>query len=311
MRELNRRRFIGYCAGSATVLGLEAGVLGTLNEALAKKPRRASAMPRVIWMAGANCTGCTVSFANLASASSPTDIGDVLLNTVSLDYHPNLMGASGDLAVDALTATSNGPYVLVVEGGIPTAMDGATCWLWSDGGVDVTALEAVSSLAQGAAAILAVGSCASFGGIPGGAPNPTGIVPVSQVTTKPVINIPGCPTHPDWIVWTIAQLLAAKPIRLDASGRPRQLFSRRIHETCPFEEGREGHTYGQHLTCLEELGCRGSRTHADCHLRRWNDGTSWCVEAGAICIGCTENGFPDAMSPFYQRENDDDDEYDD
>ena len=133
---------------------------------------------------------------------------------------------------------------------------------------------------------------------------------MSQVTGRQVINIPGCPTHADWIVWTIAQLLAGAPIPLDASGRPREFFSRRIHETCPFEEGREASTYGQHLRCLEELGCRGESTRADCHLRRWNQGTSWCVEAGAICIGCTESGFPDAMSPFYRRGEHDEDHSD-
>jgi hydrogenase small subunit len=312
MREIDRRRFISYCAGSATVIGLDAFVLARLNEALAK-PRRgkrphAAPMPRVIWLAAANCTGCTVSFANLASGASPTDIGDLLMNTVELDFHPNLMAAAGDLAVDALNSTAAEPFVLVVEGGLPSLYGGHTCTVMTDGGVDVTAMDAVQRLAPKAAAILAVGTCASFGGVPAGAPNPTGISPVSGVTGQPVINIPGCPTHPDWIVWTIAQLLAGRSIQLDASGRPLELFGRRLHDSCPFEDGREAHAYGQHLACLEELGCKGPRTHADCHLRRWNDGTSWCVEAGAICIGCTENGFPDAMSPFYSEESDDDHE---
>jgi hydrogenase small subunit len=306
MRELDRRRFIAYCAGSATALGLDAALLGELHQAFAK-PRRGDPMPRVIWLAAANCTGCTVSFANLANGSSPTDIGDLLLNTISLGYHPNLMGAAGDLAVESLNSTAADGCVLVVEGGVPRAFGGHTCTLYTEGGVDVTALDAVSRLAEGAIAILAVGTCASFGGVPGAVPNPTDIASVGEVTGRPVINIPGCPTHPEWVVWTIAQLLAGRTIRLDSSGRPRELFSRRIHDTCPFEDGREAHTYGQHLSCLEELGCRGPSAHGDCHIRRWNDGTSWCVEAGAICIGCTESGFPDSMSPFYVRESDDDD----
>jgi hydrogenase small subunit len=326
MRELDRRRFVAYCAGSAAVLGLDATVLGTLNEAVAK-PRRSKPgrppkdpLPRVIWLAAGNCTGCSVSLANLTSTSSPTDIGDLLLNTISLGYHPNLMGAAGDLAVQQLNEIAAGGYVLVVEGGVPRAFGGNTCILYTQGGADVTALDAVASLAAGAIAVLAVGSCASFGGVPGGAPNPTGIVPVSEVAGRPVINIPGCPSHPDWIVWTIAQLLAGQSIRLDASGRPGQLFSRRVHDLCPFEEGREANTYGVHRACLEELGCRGESTRADCAVRRWNNGTGWCVEAGAICIGCTESGFPDAFSPFYRGEGGDDhssgdggsdDEYDD
>ncbi len=307
MRELNRRKFVAYCAGSATVLGLDATVIGRLNEALAKPPGR-NQMPRVIWLAAGNCTGCTMSMANVASGSGVSDIGDLLLNTISLGYHPNLMGAAGDLAVESLSDIASGSYVLVVEGGIPTAFGGHTCTVFTDGGIDVTALDAVSRLAAGADAVLAVGTCASFGGVPAATPNPTGIVSVSQATGQSVINIPGCPTHPDWVVWTIAQLLAGKSIRLDTSGRPRELFSRRIHDTCPFEDGREAHTYGVHLSCLEEIGCRGKSARADCNLRRWNDGTSWCIEAGAICIACTESGFPDAYSPFYVGEGDDDDD---
>jgi hydrogenase small subunit len=214
------------------------------------------------------------------------------------------MGAVGDLAVSTLNNAAAGNYVLVVEGGVPTAFGGNTCMLWTDvTGHDVTAMEAVSWLAPNALAVLSVGSCASFGGIPMGDPNPTGVVSVADFTGLPVINIPGCPAHPDWVTWTVAQLLTGSSVPLDANRRPLQFFSSRIHEDCPYRNRPEAHSFGQHNTCLEELGCRGERVRSDCHLRKWNGGTNWCMEAGAICLGCTEPGFPDSFSPFYQEDD--------
>jgi hydrogenase small subunit len=233
-------------------------------------------------------------------------VGDLLLNTIWLEYHPNLMGAAGDLAVSTLNNAAAGDYVLAIEGGIPTAFGGNTCMLWTEpSGHDVTAMEAVSWLAPGALAVLSIGTCASYGGIPGGDPNPTEIVSVGDFTGLPVINIPGCPTHPDWIVGTIAQFLAGATIELDAQRRPRQFFSKKIHENCPYKERQEAHSFGQHNTCLQELGCKGPDTRSDCYSRKWNGGTSWCMEAGSICIGCTESRFPDGFSPFYGGEGDD------
>ncbi len=296
MRHIDRRKFINYCIGSAAVLGLDQTVLGRLREAEATG---LATLPTVIWLAASNCTGCTVSLANLEGGSAPTDIGDLLLNTIDLAYHPNLMGAAGDLAVSTLKTAALGDYVLVVEGGIPTAFGGNTCMLWTENGHDVTAQEAVTSLAPGAMAVLAVGTCASFGGIPGANPNPTGIVSVYELTGAPVINIPGCPSHPDWVVWTIAQLLAGIYPQLDGDRRPTALFGQRIHQNCPFKNSQEADTFGQLHTCLQELGCAGQSTKADCHQRRWHGGRTWCMEAGSICIGCTEKVFPDGFAPFY------------
>jgi len=171
--------------------------------------------------------------------------------------------------------------------------------LWTENGREITALEAVKELAPKAAAVISIGTCASFGGIPAGNPNPTQIQSISQVTGISTINIPGCPSHPDWIVGTIAQLLAGETPSLDSYGRPRAYFGREIHEHCPREDSREAHTFGIDGGCLKELGCKGERTRADCYSRFWNTGTNWCIGANAICIGCTESGFPDRFSPFY------------
>ncbi len=300
MKGIGRRDFLKYCIGSAAVLGLDLTVVGRLQKALA------GAHPTVVWLNGANCTGCTVSLANRISSEGPTDVADLLINYIDLAFHPNLMGASGDLAVQTLrNATDGSGFILAVDGGIPTAFDGHTCMLWTENGREITAKEAVLDLAPRAIATLCIGTCASFGGIPAGNPNPTGIKSVRELTGVKTINIPGCPTHPDWIVWTVAQLLAGVTLSLDRDGRPATLFSgesRNIHQRCPRREREEADTFGQEGQCLKELGCKGPHTQGDCPTRLWNGGTNWCVGANSICLGCTEAGFPDQFSPFYKYE---------
>jgi hydrogenase small subunit len=295
---VSRRAFLKYCAGSAAALGLPLSVLGKLEKALA-----ADALPTVIWLNGANCTGCTVSLANLFSNDSPADIADLLINTLDLAFHPNLMAAAGDQAVQKLKDASTGSFILAIDGGIPTAFNGHTCTLWTEDGQDITAKDAVAALAPSAAAILSIGTCASFGGVPSGNPNPTGIISVSELIGRPTINIPGCPTHPDWIVWTVANLLAGVVPQPDSVGRPAQLFNDTVHNRCPRRGREEAETFGRDGFCLEELGCKGPQTLADCPIRQWNNATNWCIGANSICLGCTENGFPDRFSPFYRIES--------
>lgn len=296
MMYIQRRQFLKYCIGSAAVLGLPLSVVGKLQNALAAD----IALPRVIWLNAANCTGCTVSLANLFSDSGPVDVADLLINTIDLAFHPTLMGAAGDLAVTQLLEASQGNYILAVEGGIPQAFNGHTCMLYTDQGYEVTALEAVATFARNADAVLAIGTCAAYGGIPGGAPNPTNIISVSEAAGVNTINIPGCPAHPDWIVGTIAQLLMGVNPQLDNYSRPVDLYGRRVHERCPREEHDEVHAIGLGYGCLEEVGCKGEKTRADCPTRLWNSKTNWCIGAGSICIACTEQGFPDNYSPFYE-----------
>jgi hydrogenase small subunit len=296
---IHRRQFLKYCISSAAAIGLPLNVLGRLEQAMAAE---SAALPKVIWINGANCSGCTVSLANLFSDTGPRDIAELLLGTIDLAFHPTLMAATGDLAVQQLKNAAAGSYILAVDGGIPTAFNGNTCLLWTDNGREITALEAVQSLAPQAAAVLGIGTCASSGGMPAGNPNPTGIVSVESLAGPNVINIPGCPTHPDWIVWTIAHLLTGEIPQLDGQNRPSALFSRSVHRDCPMREREEAETFGLRNHCMEELGCKGEETRGDCPTRQWNGGTNWCIGAGGICIGCTESGFPDRFSPFYDIE---------
>ncbi|MCK8601708.1 hydrogenase small subunit [Desulfoferrobacter suflitae] len=299
--KVSRRSFLKYCIASAATIGLDLSVVKLLEKALA-----AAEAPPVLWLNGANCTGCTVSLANVVAHAGALDVGDLLINTINLTFHPNLMGAAGDLAVTTLfDAAQAGGYILAVDGGIPTAFDGHTCIVWTDPrtGMEVTALEAVTELAGGAAAVLCIGTCASFGGIPAGNPNPTSIRSVREIIGGSTINIPGCPPHPDWMVWTFAQLLAGLSPKLDSSGRPKELFSGKsgVHKKCPRKEvDGKAATFGTDGLCLKKLGCRGPECKADCSTRLWNNGTNWCVGANAICLACTENGFPDKFSPFYR-----------
>lgn len=299
MKAVSRRQFLKYCAGAAAALGLDLSTLARLERALA-----AGTTPKVIWLNGANCTGCTISLANRISSEGPADVADLLVNYIDLTFHANLMGAAGDAAVDIIHETASSGFILAVDGGIPTSFGGRSCILWSESGRDVTALEAVSLLAPKASAVLAIGTCASFGGIPSGSPNLTGIKAVADVAGVKTINIAGCPVHPDWLIGTVAQILAGARLELDSLRRPRLFFSRKVHENCP-RKGRKGvKLFGSHGYCMNELGCKGKKTMADCPSRLWNGRTNWCIGADTVCLGCTEYGFPDSFSPFFRWSQD-------
>jgi len=295
---VSRRDFLKFCGISAATLGLSATDLFRLKEVLANPNA-----PPVIWLQGSACTGCSVSFLNRISTTAPLTAADVLTNSINLIYHPNLMGLAGDFAVDEIEKAYNkGGYVLVVEGGVPTKDGGVACLAWSHDKGDVTFLQAVLELSSKAAAILSVGTCASFGGIPAAPPNPTGVQSVKAATGKKTINIPGCPPHPDWIVWVVVQLLLNKSISLDSSGRPQKLFSRTVHDVCPRKERDEARYFGVDRRCLKELGCRGPETKANCPQVLWNGGVNWCIDANAPCLGCTNPNFPDPQ-PLYKHDD--------
>ena len=296
MNNVSRRDFLKYCGIGAASLGLSMSDLGRLEKLFA-----GTSGPSVIWLQGSSCTGCSEAFLDRISTNSPKTAANVLIDAVNLVYHPNLMAAAGDDAVaEAEAAYNKGGYILAVEGGVPTAFGGAACWAWTYNGTEVTFQTAVKDLASRAASILCIGTCASFGGIPAASPNPAGIKSVKTVTGKNTVNIAGCPTHPDWIVWTVVQLLLHNPISLDSNGRPNQFFSKSVHGQCPRKETEEAKTFGVDGRCLKELGCRGPSTKANCPAQKWNNQVNWCVDANAPCIGCTEPTFS-GTTPFYQK----------
>jgi hydrogenase small subunit len=298
MNNVSRRDFLKYCGIGAAALGLSMSDLGRLEKALANPGG-----PSVIWLQGAGCTGCSESFLNRISTTAPKTAANVLIDSVNLVYHPTLMALAGqDAVAEAETAYNRGGYVLAVEGGIPTAFGGAPCFAWTYNGVEVTFEQAVKDLAARAAAILCIGTCSAYGGIPAAGPNPAGIKGVKAVTGKATINIAGCPPHPDWMVWTVVQLLLNNKINLDSSGRPTQIFGKTVHDQCERKETDEVDTFGVDRHCLKELGCRGPETRANCPQQKWNNMVNWCVDANGPCIGCTEPSFP-GTSAFYKEED--------
>jgi hydrogenase small subunit len=281
---MSRRDFLRYVGASAAALALSPLQLERVEEALA-----ATSSPPVIWLVGSACSGCSVSLMN---AVNPT-VDQVLLNTISLKYHPTLMTAAGELAVKAATSTAAaGDHILVVEGGIPTGESGRYCTVWDEAGVPVTMADAVRKLASKARLVVAAGTCAAYGGVPSAFCG-TNVKGVRDFLGGSVVNVPGCPPHPDWMIGTLAAALSGQLPQLDNYYRPVTFYKREvIHERCPRKDAEEASQFGQRGRCLEELGCKGPISHADCDLRLWNNRQGWCIGANALCIGCTEPSFP-------------------
>jgi NiFe hydrogenase small subunit HydA len=316
---VTRRSFLRYCTLSAAALGLDLGKLRLLEQALANP-----AAPSVVWLIGSACCGCSVSFLNRISdvAGEPADAVDVLAGAINVVYHPVIMSAAGQTAAAAAQQVYHrGNYVLVVEGAVPTAFGGNACVIWNYDGKDVTFQEAVQKFTARAIATVCVGTCSSFGGIPAAGSNPSGAMGVRQLTGRPTINISGCPTNPDWIVWAVVQLLTGTPVTLDADGRPSALYTvgfsgsaepALIHDKCPRNPANTGTpsaaNFGEDGHCLLSLGCRGPFTKSRCN-HAWNGigghgvgdphPGNWCIGVNAPCQGCVEKTFP-GPQPFHE-----------
>lgn len=301
MRSLDRREFLRLCGAAGAALSLADVLKPEIVEAFAGP---AAGKPPVIWLQGGSCSGCSVSLLN----SVAPEIAEVLTGVISLKFHQTIMAAAGEQAMNVLRdAKKNyrGEYVLIVEGTVPVGAGGKYATLGEKGEKPITFLEWVKELAGGAKAVLAVGSCAAFGGIPAGKPNPTGSLPVNKVVSGvPVVNISGCPSHPDWVLGTVVHLLKYGLPELDAAGRPKMFYGRCIHDICErrteFDKGK----FATHLSgmgCLYKLGCKGPMSFADCPTRKFNNGANWCVGANSPCLACVEPGFPDVAEPFFVK----------
>ena len=269
----------------------------------------------VVWIQGAACSGCIVSLLNSFSPSVHT----VLLRHLTPGKHVNLlvqataMAAQGEQVIQVIENTPKakpGGYVLVVEGSMQLTHP-MFATLGEEGEREVPVFERVADLARSAMAVVGMGTCAAFGGIPAGEPNPTGAVGIAELLARekidtPVINIPGCPPHPDWLVGSLAAVMryGLDAVEVDELGRPLMYFGQLVHDNCPrradFDAGKFARNFGE-PGCLYELGCKGPVTYADCPTRMWNSGTSWCVGAGSPCHGCVEPDFPDRLSPLYKK----------
>jgi hydrogenase small subunit len=294
----SRRDFLQFCSWAAMVAGLEQSSVAAVTTAFETKPR-----PPVVWLHFQECTCCSESFIR----SSHPIVADVLLDMVSLDYTETLQAAAGFQAEKCLEDTIKkypGKYVLLIEGSVPVNDGGVYCTI---GGR--TAEDILVETAKDAAAVIAWGSCASNGCIQSANPNPTGATPAHKILQRPVVNVPGCPPIADVMTSVIVHLLVFDHApELDSLGRPKEFYSRRVHDTCyrrPYydaglfvegwddEKARKGY-------CLYKMGCRGPVTYNACSVVKWNGGVSYPIQSGHGCIGCSEAGFWD-NEPFYQH----------
>lgn len=299
----SRRGFIKFCSYIASALALPASLVPKIAAALERKPR----LP-VIWYSFQSCSGCTES---LSRAHAPT-LEDLIFNYLSLDFHDVLQAASGEAAEQACEQSMrehHGRYVLVVEGSIPLGAKGA--YSVCNG---LSSLEQLSKAAKGAAAVVAIGSCASFGGLARAAPDPTGARSVAelmqdgQIMKKPLVNLPGCPPLPVVISATLAHFIVfGKLPELDGENRPLAFYGNTIHARCSrlsfFLHGQFAESFDDEGArkgwCLFKLGCKGPSTHNACASCKWNGGVSFPIDSGHPCIGCSEPGFWDSKG-FYQ-----------
>ncbi|MBU7007537.1 hydrogenase small subunit [Phosphitispora fastidiosa] len=302
MKRFSRRQFIKLCTASVTALGISQVWVPAIGEAFQKTVQGS---PPVLWIQGSACNGCSSSLMN----SVHPNIKEVLDEIINISYHPGLAAETVRFLPDYLVDTAqknSGKFILVVEGAIPTADHGNFHIIGQDSrGKKVTLIELLEKLGELAETTVAVGSCASFGGISAAEPNDAECVGLEKlIEVSKVINIPGCPPHPDWIVGTLAHLLLFGRPELDDYGRPKTFFQGLIHNNCPrrqyFDNSIFARKYGEE-GCLLQIGCKGPLAHGDCPTRLWNGASSWCVNANAPCIGCTDPSFPDLTMPFYKR----------
>jgi hydrogenase small subunit len=300
---VSRRSFLQLCSAliAAAPVGLALTEKGNVLQVAQQvsKARR----PSVIWLHFQDCTGCSET---LLRTSAP-DVAHLILDVISLDYHETLMAASGaqvEAALKQAVQQNAGKFILVVEGSIPTKDDGVYMQL-----ANRPALQVLKEVSSQAAAVVAMGSCASWGGVPSADPNPTGAVGTDFVVSgKPIVNLPGCPPNPYNLLAVVLEYVTmGKLPALDEYRRPTFAYERVIHDNCPrrahFDAGRfamafgdEGHRKGW---CLYKLGCKGPVTHAACSTRHFNEIPGvWPIGIGVPCLGCTEKEVVWKMGTF-------------
>jgi len=293
---LSRREFLKVMGGTAAAFTFP----GVIFQGCKKALEKASARTNVIWIQGQSCSGCSVSLLNKLNP----DIVGVITEHISLNFHQTLMAGTGHVAVNVLedaVKKQRKDYVLIVEGSIPTK-DDSYCTIGEVGGRHIGVKEWVEKLAKNAVAVVAVGTCATFGGIPAAeiratGDNPTGAKSVAEILPdKTIINVPGCPPHPDWMVGTLLHVLLKGVPKLDEQNRPLMYYGETVHENCErlyyYKRGIFAKQWGDE-GCLYNLGCLGMDTGCDVPVRKFNDGANSCTQSGAGCIGCTEDTFPD------------------
>ena len=317
-RGVSRRDFLKFCGSTAALLGLSTTFVPTIAARIAGAAE--SGLTPAVWMSGGKCTGCLES---TLQATNP-NVADIVLDFLTLDYSAASM-ATSKAASDAKKAVVDGdrPFIIIYEGAVMEGLGGRTL-INIDG---TTSLDDINYAAPKAAAIIAMGQCATDGGWTRAFPNPGGGTGMADYLSRrgintPVVNLPGCPANPEELTAVVVQALllgsdgtleaglTSVVESLDSLGRPAYLYNATIHDSCPrrghFENGEFVFRYGTEAEaknfCLYPMGCKGPQTYRRCPMIRWNDSQSWCVESGGICIGCSTWNWVDNNAPFAGRQ---------
>lgn len=291
---ISRREFLKMCSLTCLAFGLDLSLVAKIADAaagnLVKKP--------LVWLQGQGCTGCSES---LLSAVDPGP-EEILLDLLSVRFHPTLMAAAGEQAKDSLTqCIKEGNYILVLEGSIPTA-DPRFCMV-----EDRPFVDQFKEAAAKAELVVAVGSCACYGGIPrAGITGAKGARDVLGEGIK-LVNLPSCPLKPERLAQTLIYYLGKNELpRLDEEGRPVVYYHHTLHDSCHrrlhYERGEFLQDWNDPQTknwCLYYKGCKGMETFTDCSSYWWNEGANFCGAVGSPCAGCSQPKFYEQYSPLY------------
>lgn len=295
---ISRRDFLKFCTGVAIAMGMGPAFAENVAAALTGK------RPNVVYLHTAECTGCSEAMLRMYKPY----IDSLILDTISLDYQETLMAAAGHAAEEALEEAVNSPdgFICMVEGAIPMALDGKYGYV---GGK--TMYDLCKWVLPKATLVMAMGTCACFGGIQAARPNPTGAKSINEAYSDlgiKAINIAGCPPNPINMVGTLVAYLNGVEISVDELYRPLMFYGTTVHDRCErrphYEAGEFAPAFNSEEArkgwCLYDLGCKGPVTYNNCPVVLFNE-TNWPVGGGSPCIGCSEPHFWDEMTPFYKN----------
>ena len=273
----------------------------------------------LLWLQAGGCGGCTMSLLN---AEQPT-LFDALANAnIKLLWHASLSAdfdSDFEDIIEQINSDQLSLDMLCIEGAVVTGPDGTGAFHMVSGS-DMPMMQLVSKLSQKAQYTLAIGSCTSFGGMGRSNKNPTEVKGLQYIGEQrggllgndylsrarlPVINVAGCPAHPDWILHTLQSIALSlfSQDEMDQLQRPKFYTQHLAHHACPkneyYEYKASASKAGQSGCLMENLGCKATQAQADCNIRLWN-GHGSCPKAGYTCINCTAPGFEEPGHAFQQ-----------
>jgi NiFe hydrogenase small subunit HydA len=273
----------------------------------------------LLWLQSGGCGGCTMS---LFGAEAPDFFTTLDLSRIEILSHPSVSEAGGASLSDLLARIRSGETpldILCLEGSVMRGPNGSGRFHVLAGG-DTPMMHIIAEMARAARYVIAIGSCAAYGGVTAAAENVTDACGLAFAGSEaggllgpgfrsrsglPVINISGCPVHPGWVTGTLIQLsLGQFPASdLDQFGRPRFFADHLVHHGCSrneyYEYKASAEEFGQLGCMMEHLGCIGTQVHGDCNIRLWN-GEGSCIRGGYPCIGCTEPAFGERDYPYLE-----------